>query len=55
MLPIMGEKVSWKELCVSMSKRIEATLVLVDNNSDELFLTKHHVRRDGIINECISA
>lgn len=32
----------------------ETTLIMVDDNIDEIFLTRRHVRRDGIINRFVS-
>lgn len=32
----------------------ESTLVMVDDNMDEIFLTRRHVRRDGIVNRFVS-
>ena len=37
-----------------MSILTESTIVMVDDNIDEIFLTRRHVRRDGIINRFVS-
>ncbi len=37
-----------------MSNLLESTLVMVDDNIDEIFLTRRQVRKDGIINRFIS-
>lgn len=37
-----------------MSNLSESTLVMVDDNTDEIFLTRRQVRRDGIINRFVS-
>jgi len=37
-----------------MAAQSEVTLVMVDDNADEIFLTRRLVRRDGIINNFVS-
>jgi CheY-like chemotaxis protein len=37
-----------------MPKPSELTLVMVDDNADEIFLTRRQVRRDGIVNNFVS-
>ena len=37
-----------------MSTSSPVTLVMVDDNADEIFLTRRQVRRDGIVNNFIS-
>lgn len=37
-----------------MTKPSEITLVMVDDNADEIFLTRRQVRRDGIVNNFVS-
>lgn len=37
-----------------MSNLSESTLVMVDDNIDEIFLTRRQVRKDGIINRFVS-
>jgi len=37
-----------------MSQLTESTLVMVDDNLDEIFLTRRHIRREGIINRFVS-
>jgi two-component system response regulator len=37
-----------------MAEQSEVTLVMVDDNADEIFLTRRLVRRDGIINNFVS-
>lgn len=37
-----------------MSDLKESTIVMVDDNVDEIFLTRRHVRRDGIVNRFVS-
>ena len=37
-----------------MAASSEITLVMVDDNADEIFLTRRQVRRDGIINNFVS-
>ena len=37
-----------------MAELTESTLVMVDDNIDEIFLTRRLVRRDGIINRFVS-
>ncbi len=37
-----------------MTTQSEVTLVMVDDNADEIFLTRRLVRRDGIINNFVS-
>ena len=37
-----------------MDAQSEMTLVMVDDNADEIFLTRRLVRRDGIINNFVS-
>lgn len=36
------------------SARTESTLIMVDDNIDEIFLTRRQVRRDGIVNRFVS-
>ena len=38
----------------SATARTESTLIMVDDNIDEIFLTRRQVRRDGIINRFVS-
>lgn len=38
----------------NMEKVSQTTLVMVDDNLDEIFLTRRQVRRDGIINRFVS-
>ena len=37
-----------------MRNRSETTLIMVDDNVDEIFLTRRQVRKDGIVNRFIS-
>lgn len=37
-----------------MPNTSEITLVMVDDNADEIFLTRRQVRRDGIVNNFVS-
>ncbi|MBI1201664.1 MAG: response regulator [Rhodopseudomonas sp.] len=37
-----------------MTKPSELTLVMVDDNADEIFLTRRQVRQDGIVNNFVS-
>src|SRR5262249_44052112 len=37
-----------------MNSQTDMTLVMVDDNQDEIFLTRRLVRRDGIVNDFIS-
>lgn len=37
-----------------MSERAETTLVMVDDNMDEIFLTRRSVRQEGIVNRFVS-
>ena len=37
-----------------MNSQSEMTLVMVDDNADEIFLTRRFVRRDGIVNNFVS-
>lgn len=37
-----------------MEKLFETTIVMVDDNLDEIFLTRRQARRDGIINRFVS-
>ena len=38
----------------SATARTESTLIMVDDNIDEIFLTRRQVRRDGIVNRFVS-
>ena len=38
----------------SLANTSEITLVMVDDNADEIFLTRRQVRRDGIVNNFVS-
>jgi two-component system, response regulator len=38
----------------NMAAPSEMTVVMVDDNSDEIFLTRRQVRRDGIVNAFVS-
>lgn len=40
--------------CVNMSKASEITLVMVDDNADDIFLTRKLMRKEGIINSFVS-